>query len=56
MKHIGMNFAKANEEADRLNKYINLKATVVRILSEEVDPIQDGDNGWDVEVEVLSDD
>jgi len=51
-KSTGMTFPKANEYADKVNQSMNLKATVVRILSEEVDPIQDGDNGWDVEIEV----
>lgn len=59
-----MNFSEANELADRINAnnmgttgtLPEAQATVVRILSEDVDPIKDGDNGWDVEVEVLSDD
>jgi hypothetical protein len=48
-----MNFPEANEEADRLNRFSSLKAEVVRILPEDIDPITDGDNGWDVEVTVL---
>ena len=50
-----MNFAEANEEADRYNtKYPeSFKAEVVRILPENVDPITDGDNGWDVEITIL---
>lgn len=47
-----MTFPEANEQADRLNKYPEFTATVVRILPEDVDPIQDGDNGWDVEVQI----
>ena len=47
-----MNFPEANEQADRLNKHDELTATVVRILPEDVDSIQDGDNGWDVEVQI----
>ena len=31
-------------------------AQVVRILPGHVDPVIDGDNGWDVEVTVLRDD
>lgn len=45
-----MKFPEANEYADKVNKSVNLKAEVVRILPEDVDPIEDGDDGWDVEI------
>ena len=48
-----MNKIEAEKEATRINKQPDLRAKVVRILSPEIDPVQDNDNGWDVEVTVL---
>lgn len=50
---VGQTFPHANEEADRINKQGGVKAEVVRILPEDIDPIKDGDTGWCVEVTVL---
>ena len=45
-----MTYREAVEMAGNLNGDI-LSAKVVRILSEDVDPIVKGDEGWDVEFE-----
>jgi len=43
-----------HEEAERLagiyNKRPGVVASVIRILSAELDPPVDGDNGWDVKI------
>ena len=44
---------EALEEANRINNLDGVEAEIVRILPEGVDPIKEGDNGWDVEVTVL---
>jgi hypothetical protein len=49
-----MTHAEALEKARKLNDHDDLWAKVVRILPEEVDPQSLLDNGWDVEVEVIS--
>jgi hypothetical protein len=43
---------EATIEAEKINKMTGTKASVVRILNAIVDPIVEGDNGWDVEVTV----
>lgn len=50
---VGLTFPAANAEADKINKQGGSKAEVVRILPEDIDPITDGDSGWDVEVTIL---
>ena len=45
-----MKFPEACEYMDKVNKSVNLKAEVIRILPEDVDSIEDGDDGWDVEI------
>lgn len=52
---VGQTFAHANEEADKINKQGGVRAEVVRILPESIDPIKDGDTGWCVEVTVVDD-
>ena len=47
-----MTRSEAQSEAERLNKLDNCRAQIVRILPQDIDPIQPGDNGWDVEVEI----
>ena len=49
----GLTFPHAAEKADRINALGGCKAEVIRILPEDIDPITDGDSGWDVEVTVL---
>ena len=44
---------EALEEANRINNLDGVKAEIVRILPASVDPIKEGDSGWDVEVTVL---
>ena len=43
---------EAKEEASRINALGGVSAEPVRILPETVDPVREGDNGWDVEVTV----
>lgn len=50
-----MRRCEANEYADRVNGYPDMKAKVVRILPLHADPIVVGDNGWDVEITVEED-
>jgi len=50
-----MTLAEATEYADRMNAKCSSKAEVVRILLPHLDPIVDGDNGWDVEITVGDD-
>ena len=45
-----MTYKDAIEEAIRYNKNRHMSAVVVRILPRQVDPVIDGDNGWDVEI------
>ena len=48
---------EAMEMAKRLNTPdATTISQVVRILPEEIDPVVDGDNGWDVETTILRDD
>jgi hypothetical protein len=48
---------EAMEMAKRLNTPdAKTISQVVRILPEEIDPVVDGDNGWDVETTILRDD
>ena len=37
-------------QAERLNRLPNVRAVIVRILPRSVDPPQNEDHGWDVEV------
>ena len=46
-----MKLIEAQELASRMNTH-NATARVVRILDESIDPPQEHDNGWDVEVTV----
>ena len=48
-----MTYKEAKAEAERYNTYTNYTAKVVRILPRHLDPVREGDNGWDVEVTVL---
>ncbi len=56
-----MTHKEAQDMADRMNanstgtngKLEPVSAAVVRILPNHVDPVVEGDNGWDVEVTVL---
>jgi len=47
-----MRLQDAQDSADRLNRDPQLTARVVRILPERIDPVQDDDNGWDVEITI----
>jgi hypothetical protein len=44
---------QAQEKTASLNMHRHLYAEVVRILPEHVDPITEGDHGWDVKVTVI---
>ena len=46
---------EAEDQALILNTHKELSAEVVRILPEDIDPIVEGDNGWDVEITVMED-
>lgn len=54
-----MTLQEAEEIRDRLNnrnmpvQLTEVRAEVVRILPMTVDPVVEGDNGWDVEVTAL---
>jgi len=48
-----MKFDEAQKMARKFNLNPQLMATVVRILPELLDPPDENDNGWDVEVEVI---
>ena len=50
-----MTYQDAKDAADRLNRDPKVTAKVVRILPPDLDPIQEGDTGWDVEITVLED-
>lgn len=50
-----MKYEEAKKLADRFNVHSCLSATVVRILPESIDPIQDDDTGWDVETTYRAD-
>ena len=45
-----MDINEAESLATRFNKSDTTSARVVRILPESIDPIQPGDDGWDVAV------
>ena len=47
-----MKLQEAREFQATLQLTSDIKAEVVRILPESVDPIKEGDNGWDVELTV----
>ena len=50
-----MTLAEATEYADRMNELSGTSAEIVRILLPHIDPIVDGDSGWDVEITVGDD-
>lgn len=60
-----MTLQEAQSYADRINRgdtvttlikhHPDMVAKVVRILPPHIDPIQEGDNGWDVETTILED-
>ena len=47
-----MTLEDAERYASKTNNMKDLTARVVRILPATIDPIQDGDSGWDVEITV----
>lgn len=52
-KENSMTLNEAERESTRWNTLDGVSAEVVRILSPDIDPIQDNDNGWDVEVQTV---
>ena len=50
-----MTFDEATRKTERLNKLVGVSARVVRILPPANDVVRQGDNGWDVEVQVHDD-
>jgi hypothetical protein len=48
-----MRYCEAKDMEAKMADDPNIKAEVVRILPEHIDPIKAGDNGWDVEYIVL---
>ena len=50
---IGLTREEAQESVARLNRNKTLHAQVVRILPEDVDPIVEGDRGFDVLINVI---
>ena len=50
-----MTLQEAQAQAARYNAMPDCEALPARILPASVDPITDGDNGWDCEVRVQAD-
>ena len=48
-----MTYWEARDLVAKMDDDPNIKAEVVRILPENIDPPMKDDNGWDVEYEVL---
>jgi hypothetical protein len=51
-----MRRTEAKAYAQRMNDTGVVRAEIVRILPAHIDPIQENDNGWDVEMTVIDDD
>jgi hypothetical protein len=51
-----MRRTEAKAYAQRMNDTGVVRAEIVRILPPHIDYIQEGDNGWDVEMTVIDDD
>jgi len=48
-----MTYVEAKDKIAKMHDDPNIIARIVRILPNDIDPPIEGDNGWDVEYEVL---